>query len=85
MSAPRPSPSPEMLPVWGGPTVATDAGVDLPACLYCRRAVAHSWPEHVAMVGDSIDPLAVAAGIDPPPRRATSRKSRRHYPRRTAA
>jgi hypothetical protein len=47
----------------GGPTVATAVGVDLPACTFCRRYVAHSWAEHVALVGDSIDPLAKAAGL----------------------
>jgi hypothetical protein len=50
-------------PTWGGPTVATAVGVDLPACTFCRRYVAHSWAEHVALVGDSIDPLAKAAGL----------------------
>lgn len=60
MTAPAPA---EMRPTWGGPTVATAVGVDLPACTFCRRYVAHSWAEHVALVGDSIDPLAKAAGL----------------------
>jgi len=37
--------------------------MDLPACTFCRRYVAHCWAEHVALVGDSIDPLAKAAGL----------------------
>jgi hypothetical protein len=77
--------SPELRPTWRGPTVATAAGIDLPACVYCRRRVPHEWPEHVALVGDSIDPLAVAAGIDSPPQRTRSSKSHRRQHPRTAA
>jgi len=47
----------------GRPDRGHGRGRDLPACTFCRRYVAHSWAEHVALVGDSIDPLAKAAGL----------------------
>jgi len=65
MTAPRP----ELRPVWDGPTEATAAGVDLPACTYCRRRVPHDLAEHIALVGDAIDLPVAAVAVEPSPRR----------------
>ena len=78
------APSPELRTVWGGPTEATAAGVDLPACTYCRRAIPHKLAEHIALVGDAIDPLAVAVVVEPSPRRTRTRKPTRRGGRSAA-
>jgi hypothetical protein len=49
---------------WGGPTVPTVAGVDLAACVLCRRRLKHTWAVHVTQVEQASDPLATAAGLD---------------------
>ncbi len=53
----------ETKPTWGGPTTPTVAGVDLDACPLCRRRLKHTWPEHVAQIRTTSDPLAQAAGL----------------------
>ncbi len=54
---------PDLQPMWGGPVAASAAGIDLPVCAWCRRRLPHSWPEHVAQVEATTDPLA-RAGFD---------------------
>ncbi len=53
----------EAKPTWGGPTIPTVAGVNLDACPLCRRHLKHTWPEHVAQIRATSDPLAQAAGL----------------------
>jgi len=50
-------------PTWGGPTAPTRAGVELAACILCRRRLKHTWPAHVAQVQAATDRLAKAAGL----------------------
>ncbi len=50
-------------PTWGGPTAPTPAGVELAACVLCRRRLKHDWKTHVAQVAAVTDRLAKAAGL----------------------
>ncbi len=50
-------------PTWGGPTTPTPAGVELAACVLCRRRLKHDWKTHVAQVVAVTDRLAKAAGL----------------------
>ncbi len=48
---------------WGGPTAPTRAGVELAACVLCRRRLKHDWKTHVEQVQAVTDRLAKAAGL----------------------